>query len=581
MVTSKIESLGGVPMLFVNDEPVVPMAYITYYQEKNRYRDFAQAGYSLFSVQMMFARRTVNEQFGLPPFYDGIYENEEPNYAAIDRDIRRVLDACPNAYIFPRVNINLPRRWEREHPEEMCYEKYGEDYCACFASDAWAEEAKRLLRDFIGYIEKQDYRDRIVGYQISAGNTEEWIPMAPNAGDGKRAREAFAVYCDKHGIRLSEQEKQWLATEKITEELLAQTPPEYKRFLSSVTARRIIEMADTAKEMTQNRLAVGSFYGYTMECCDWQIGHHALETVLRAKSVDFLCSPISYMDMRKAGTDAYNMLPVDSLKLHDTLYFVENDTRTHLTGPACDLPRYQSPLFLGPDKDASAENLKMHFARALTHGHAMWWFDMWGGWFHDADYMAILKRCREIYRDAMEKSRVSGAEAAVFIDEKAWSECETEDWTASAITRRVLGLAGAPYDIYLMSDFEQVYQNYKALIFTVPTETEGLKRAEELADAQAIPRFRITKESAALTATEVAEFYRRAGMWVYTDRPAVVYASASHVFMHTADAGDYRFSADGETAFTDLFTGREYTFPCRMEAGRSVLFERKTTEGAK
>ncbi len=574
MVTSKIQPRGGVPTLFVNGKPIVPMAYITYRQEENCYEDFAKSGYGLFSVQMPFAERTVNEQYGMPPFQGGIYEEKEPNYALIDKNIRRILEVCPNAYILPRVNVNLSEKWEREHPDELCFEKYRESYCACFASDEWAAEIKRLLRDFVSYIERSDYCDRIIGYQIAAGNTEEWIPLAPNGGDGKRMREAFERYSLENGIVLSEKELDFFKTPKTAEEFFRQAPATYRRFISQVTAERIVEFAAETKKLTGGRLVVGGFYGYTMECCDWRIGHHCLERVLECGDIDFLCSPISYLDLRKAGTDAYNMLPVDSLKLHNVLYFAENDTRTHLTRPACDLPRYNDPIFLGPDKATSAENIKMHFSRALTHGHAMWWFDMWGGWFHDDCYMAILKRCAEIFEDCSNNSRISSAQTAVFIDECAWAECDDSDWVVSAKTRRTLGLAGAPYDIFLMSDFERVYRNYKAIVFAVPAKTPHFLQAERLAKENSVPYLIIENDGSELSENDVAKFYEQAGVFVYSSLPAVVYASQSHVFLHTAKAGEYDFSLpNGKREFTDLFDGKKYCFPCKLEFGKSLLFK--------
>ena len=48
MIHSKIERVGGTPMLVVNGETIIPMAYITYFQEKNCYKEFAQKGYKLF-----------------------------------------------------------------------------------------------------------------------------------------------------------------------------------------------------------------------------------------------------------------------------------------------------------------------------------------------------------------------------------------------------------------------------------------------------------------------------------------------------------------------------------------------------
>ena len=582
MIHSKIERVGGTPMLVVNGETVIPMAYITYFQEKNCYKEFAQKGYNLFSVQMMFATRSVNEESGLPPFQEGIYEKDEPDYSIIDRNFRRILDVCPDAYIFPRVNVNLPRKWERDHSDELCFGKYSDYRCACFASDEWAGEVKRLLKDFIAYIETKDYCDRIVGYQISGGNTEEWFPLGPDGGDGKRAREAFSIYREKNHIILNNEEVSWFETEIHDEDGVKNTPKAYKRFLSELMAQRVIEFTNAAKEMTQNRLAVGSFYGYTFSCYDWQSCHHALKKILESDSVDFLCSPMDYSELRKPGFDVCNMLPLDSLKLHNKLYFAENDTRTHLTKGPNDLPRYNSPLFLGPEKSIALEVIKMHFSRALTHGHAMWWFDMWGGWYNDDDYLRLMGRCHSIYEASMTKDRRSSAEVAVIIDENVWSECVSDDWYVPADAKPTLGLTGAPYDIYLASDFEKIYKSYKAIVFVIPAKTELINKCINTAKQNNVAYYEFTHRCVQLDENnhwivnpeDLVSFYKKSGVHVYTNLPAVVYASDSYVFLHTAKQGIYDFGFDGKKNFKDLFTGENYTFPCEMEFGKSYLFEK-------
>ena len=73
---------------------------------------------------------------------------------------------------------------------------------------------------------------------------------------------------------------------------------------------------------------------------------------------------------------------------------------------------------------------------------------------------------------------------------------------------------------------------------------------------------------------DLVSFYKKSGVHVYTNLPAVVYASDSYVFLHTAKQGIYDFGFDGKKTFKDLFTGENYTFPCEMEFGKSYLFEK-------
>jgi hypothetical protein len=61
---------------------------------------------------------------------------------------------------------------------------------------------------------------------------------------------------------------------------------------------------------------------------------------------------------------------------------------------------------------------------------------------------------------------------------------------------------------------------------------------------------------------------------LYTDRPAVVGASGDYLFLHTVEDGEITLRDGERTAFTDLFTGETYAFPCVLPAGKSLLFGR-------
>lgn len=58
MIYSSIKTRNGIPYLTVNGEEIASNAYITYFTEKARYDQFADAGYKLFSVPLFFASQT-------------------------------------------------------------------------------------------------------------------------------------------------------------------------------------------------------------------------------------------------------------------------------------------------------------------------------------------------------------------------------------------------------------------------------------------------------------------------------------------------------------------------------------------
>lgn len=554
-ITSSVRCYLGRPTLFINNHPVPAAAYITYFTDKNRYQDFADAGFTLFSMPIFFATRGINALSGIPPFADGIFEHREPDFSVLDREVMRILNACPDGLIFPRINLSLPQWWDDENPDELCDTGWKDGpRRTCFASDRWAEETKRMLRLVIEHISESDYVDHIFGYQLAGGNTEEWFSFDRKGSVGIRSREKFQEAC--------------LAG------TYADTGSDYQQFLSDTVARRVCEFAAYTKELTERKLIVGSFYGYSTTCVEPFMNHAALKTVLDCPDIDFLCAPLSYDEARPAGRDHASQTVLDSLKLHGKLHFSENDTRTDLSGPPFDIPHYQSKVWYGPDRNTSQQIMKMHFARALCHGHAFWWFDMWGGWFARPEYMAIVRRSRQILQEAERKSLASCAKAAVFVDERSFCRVPEGDITPKHVcyhSLKALGKTSVPYDIYLIDDFETVRSRYHAFIFMVPLETAAVTAALAQCDAAALPYLILDGSNWDLSPDELRTFFRAAGVIPYYDHDTVVYENEGYFFLHACKPGPHPLP---EGTFRDCFTGQTVSGCITAELYESILLEK-------
>ena len=79
-ITSEIRLQNGTPQLFVDGLPIDGTAYMTYLAENNRYADFAQEGYKLYSISLFFGTNNLNEFSGSRSFSRGIYDGDEPYY---------------------------------------------------------------------------------------------------------------------------------------------------------------------------------------------------------------------------------------------------------------------------------------------------------------------------------------------------------------------------------------------------------------------------------------------------------------------------------------------------------------------
>lgn len=530
-VTSKVAFYGGVPTFFIDGKPLVGMAYITCFEERNCYRDFAEAGYKLYSFITYFGDQTINELSGINPFSKGIFsEKNKADFSVFDSSVKRILAVCPEAMIFPRVNMELPSWWEQEHPEECNdsgTENFPEHHRLCFSSKLWLEQTAEFLRIFIAHIESMPWRDHICSYQLSCGNTEEWFSFDQVGSIGRRTREAFAQQGgDIHNIA------------------------DFRLFLSRQVADSIACLAHVVKEATQYRLAVGTFYGYTLETPTWDSCHLALNRLLASRDIDFLCSPVSYMCERQPGHDMPCMTVLDSLKLHGKLYFAELDIRTYLTRHpnscrpgAVRTQTYEDSVWSGPKSpEVCRWMLRLNVARQISHGYSSWWFDMWGRWFDTPEFMQEIKVLRIIAEDLFHcLHRESLAEVAVFVDETSYAQFERGDVDLIGdicyFGRKPLGLAGAPYDIYEINDFEAVVGRYKAIVFLAPAMTEAVMKAMKRCEDNGIKYIIFDAEHPKVTIERLREHYRNSGVFTWIDTDDVVFASRHFLAIHAVTGG--------------------------------------------
>ncbi len=461
-VYSSVEDCGGVPTLFVNGEPFPAAAYMTYLEEYNNYSQFANAGYILFSVPVLFAGRWISVTEGLTPFHGGIFDVKgEPDFSSLDESVGRILSACPDAYIFPRVNLSMPLWWIEENPD--CLDGTGKRELLC--SLEFRETAADMLRQLIDYVNSSPYASHIVGYQIAGGNTEEWFYFDMNAGCCENAVDEFNAYLEKYypGCGFSGLPDLSLLNGKGTyhknEHLTA-----FLEFSSYSVADTICYLSSVAKEATGGNVVVGTFYGYSLEVTSSLQGAHALKTVLACDNIDFICSPNSYIGLRNNDYDWTEMYPAASVRFHGKLCMQECDIRTYLTRLLGDAaPEYDpegvmnAPIWHPLEsKEQSIAMIRKSFSRQLINGNGFWWFDMWGGWYHDERLMVFQKKAFDIYRQhALSGGSPNAGEIALFMDDALFTRIKPTGALASLQNHQLwkaMGFVGAPYRMYMLDD---------------------------------------------------------------------------------------------------------------------------------
>ena len=584
-VRSHVADLGGTPALFVNGEPFPAAAYMTYLTEYNDYASFAGAGYRLFSVPALCAGRWINAAVDNPPFHRGIFDNKgSPDFSALDGSVRRVLSACPDAYIFPRLNLAAPLWWIEENPSQTD----GTGKRESLFSDVYRQTATDMLRQVIRHIESSDYASRIAGYQLAGGNTEEWFHFDLNGGLCENAIPFFDAFLKKTA---PEEKRSGLPD---TSPLSGGGPyhqdgylSRYLSFANRAVAELICHLCGVAQEETDGRLAVGTFYGYSLEVSSPLWGTHSLKTLLDCPDVDFICSPNSYIGVRAPDADWTEMYPADSVRLRGKLCFQECDVRTHLTRPLYEAAseydpekRFTAPVWQGlKSREDAVSMIRKSFARQLIKGNGFWWFDMWGGWYRDEKLMKELAAMQEIYAGSLKgPERKYKAGLAVFADEDAFAlmtDCPLR--SAVHAQRDALGRFGAPYDIFDVCDFDDVFRGYKAALFLNDGSTVPVRRAMERCAENGVPYLFLTEEKPLYSASELRDFCGEHGVHIFCRTDDIVYAGSRHIAVHAVTGGLKTIELEGVRRFRGLlpddgFCGEGDAIEIRMSKNETRLF---------
>ncbi len=556
MLKTKIEFINDKPVINVNGEHLSPLAYTTYFDECGEWSDFIKSGYKMFFVNVSFTDLPINNSSGFTPFRTGVFEGDVPDYSEFDETIENIISDCPDALIFPRINISMPRKWLKENPFETVDTKSGAR--ESLYSDLFMRDGSELLITLVTHIRSANYAHRIAGYQLCGGTTQEWMHHDLFGSYSQMGMEKFRQWClKKHGIKdIKIPEREDFDSGVLTEEI-----KKYYEFCNETPSKTIEHFAKVLKNFIKNEQIVGVFYGYSAYVNLQLWGLHGLSNVINSPYIDFFSSPCCYDNNRELGIDWGDMLPADSVKLHEKMYFVECDIRTHLTRrmqdsrpgkyPDDKLPLYDSngnkTVWCGPDtQELSISALRKAFAHQITKGSGIWWFDMWGGWYHNERLLDELLEMKLIYDKSKDKNTENSptAETVLFIDEKAYANIPQGNYLLNTVNhhRIKMSFSGIPFDMCLVEDAEKVINKYKCAIFTAPRPTENGKKAIEICKKHSMPYISSTEEKPFYNTDELRNFLVSAGVHCYNTDGAVFYCGNGFLGVHTVSEDEIKIT---------------------------------------
>ncbi len=566
---------------------LAPAAYMTYLDENGEFESFRRAGYKLFCVCVNMGDCSINPNSDVLPFSPSVWKARgKYDFTPLHRALKKVVgDGNSPVYVLLRVNISAPLWWQEENPDECIVYGDGLQGMQSVFSQRWKGDAKLFIDQLSAYLKEGAFASNVIGLQIAAMHTEEWIaPRTPTGAYDYSlpARKAFAEYLEKkYGILDGV-----IPTQEALDARLPQPhstgvnlTEEYLRFYCEGYAKAICEFAAHAKRACGGDWLVGAFYGYLGQLCADQ-GHCAFKTVLECPNIDFFASPFAYNNARQGAFDWFYHGAMETCFAAGKLWFLEADVRTWKTQPLYEtnpelmdggktVCYFKNPVFFGPETEReSLWVLLRSFAKVLISGNAFWWFDMWGGWYGSPAMMELLSRMRALYERAfLDDDKEYSAELAVVLNEEASYFTPAKAFrTLSYQQLSWLGFVGTPYALYLAQDGASLAQfGGKA---TLKILCEKGKNTLLYGDAS-------LEKDTAFTPEELAEQLRAAGVHIYSEGN-IVYANARFVALTATSDGRQTLTMPSECklqAFTDgkIYKGKEFTF--EMSINQTELFE--------
>jgi hypothetical protein len=518
---AQLRNHQGTPTVFLDDVPAFLGCHLVGYMDPKNLlenqpyaRKYAEAGVHVYSVDTL-THEWVGPRPGQPTAYD---------FSLVVPRLQSYIDVDPDALFLLRMGFEtrwLPGNWwNQAYPDEVEVLSDGALWAQSFASDVWREQVADLQRALVSHLRDVGLYDRVLAFQIGAGSSGEWIKdmssmLLPTMDYSAPMQRHFRAWLRTHYHgSVSALQQAWADAQVTFDSAVVPSYTEQSTTTSGhsfrdprreqktidfftcfaeLCADDLLSFCRTMREVTSGERLVGAFFGYIMELA-WNIcffsgnnsieesevstiqrsGHLGLHKVLHSPDIDFLVSPYGYA-FRGLGGDGLPMQPSESLRAHGKIYLMEEDTLMHNNfDPGGRNNRVQDSIAV----------YQRNFAQAITHAHAVTWFEVAS--LHEDDSLVQernrwIKRFQQLGTWAVELDRTPGAEVAVFVDDESYyyeSICNNVDlpliWRQRVAS---LNRFGAPHDVYLLDDLlDGALPPYKLYIFLNPFHLNNRRR---------------------------------------------------------------------------------------------------------
>ena len=476
----KVKQKGGLPTFFKNGKPMDWSGYATFDFHPGNVTQFGRHGANTFALVANAGKHVHN--VNRPTWQDdGSFDFRE-----LDEFATLAMSANPDANLLIRVSLSLPPKWFQKHldsrvvvrdgDKEVIWEETG-GIVPSFVSEAWRKQQAENLRRLIDYIRSQPWADRVAGFYLMGGVTEEWFAWGCNDklnGDYSPVQqEAFRSWCGRRGLDVGGMpapgESMARGVDFFPDTAAGRRASAYQQFINETTADTLNLFIDEAKKAAPHSL-VGVFYGYVIQCAgeprqSWS-GQLLVRRLLENPNLDFLAGvPLHNFRTIPDALEAAFLSQggaTGSVQLAGKSYVDENDLFSWLHGGVW------HTLFDSSNPRAGA--ITMHrrvLADDVVNGISRYWYSLLASWHDDEALQREFALEHRIQSESLSWDRTPCPEIALLVDDTsfAWITpfsnyfryCNPEFVYALAKT-------GSSVRVYLLSDADRLPSSVKFVV---------------------------------------------------------------------------------------------------------------------
>ena len=587
------------------------VTYRSFNKELERTGQFAAMG---ITNRCFFAANTINA-FGNPYCeYPLIWKGfKKYDWSALDAQAEDLVKASPNARFMVMIDLNTPY-WatHKFHLDSFT------DITHAGVMPEWRNRTREWMLDFIAYAEKK-WGGRIGAYILSGGCTSEWY-------ERDRGRTSYAKnkgwrgWCNARNLSYGEEPPSPTALGRAAFENLVYDPATesekiaYWKFHNSITANSILFFANAARKAIPKTKEIGVFFGYYLVTSQTSFAHLDYERVYASPDIDFFIAPGNYSD-RAIGGGSGSQLVYGTALRYGKRFLHEIDFGPH------DQNQWGRGLWKTLEDDLAGNTREAAFA--MANNASYWWFDMWGQFYRNPKVRARIAALKKV-QDALPPAP-SVAEILIVCDPESLynvnEKCPLERAFGQHLRNKIARIA-APHDVYSFGDLPVLDMNrYKLVclnstLLITPERAKFLREkvcgggrtvlwsyAPGVTDGKSLDAARVKEwagvpfKTSGISATQMdgwrsvyaydyklftpeslTKIASDAGVHLYLDAPATVFAKEGFLAVHSKDGGKKTIRLRGKAAkVTDLLSGETVaqdadSFTCTFAAPDTRLF---------